>query len=143
MLLSQGRFTDHLNSRNSCPSWHSLQATSISRPSPAIPIYPNTRPYQRIPFQWSWHYNDGSGSLIHSDFLASGDIDPRREFSETLLLASERFPGAVMAWSQFEEKVVRDMAELFPDLAERLTALLYRIVDLLELVRDHIVHPAF
>jgi len=111
--------------------------------SPAIPIYPNTRPYQRIPFQWSWHYNDGSGSLIHSDFLASGDIDPRREFSETLLLASERFPGAVMAWSQFEEKVVRDMAELFPDLAERLTALLYRVIDLLEITADHTAHPDF
>jgi hypothetical protein len=33
-----------------------------------------------------------------------------------------------------EEKVIRDMSELFPDLAERLTALLYRIVDLLQIV---------
>jgi predicted RecB family nuclease len=43
----------------------------------------------------------------------------------------------------FEEKVIRDMAELFPDLAERLTALLYRIVDLLQIVRDHVAHPDF
>jgi len=45
-----------------------------------------------------------------------------------------------MAWSRFEEKVIRDMAELFPDLAERLTALLYRIVDLLPQRRklDHV-----
>jgi predicted RecB family nuclease len=33
------------------------------------------------------------------------------------------------------------MSELFPDLAERLTALLYRIVDLLQIVRDHVAHP--
>jgi len=103
----------------------------------------NTGPYERIPFQWSWHYDVGSGSLIHAEFLANGDTDPRREFSETLLQVSERFPGAIMAWSRFEEKVIRDMAELFPDLAERLTALLYRIVDLLRIVQDHVAHPDF
>jgi Domain of unknown function(DUF2779) len=111
--------------------------------SPAIPIYPNSRPYQRIPFQWSWHHDDGSGSLIHAEFLAEGETDPRREFSETLLKISEQFPSVIMAWSQFESKVIRDMAELFPDLAERLTALLYRIVDLLQIVRDHVAHPDF
>ena len=45
--------------------------------SPAIPIYRNTRPYQRIPFQWSWDYDNGSGILIYRDFLANGDTDPR------------------------------------------------------------------
>jgi len=55
--------------------------------SPGIPIYVGTRPYQRIPFQWSWHYDDGSGSLVHVDFLAKGETDPQREFSETLLIA--------------------------------------------------------
>ena len=89
------------------------------------------------------HHNDGSGSLIHADFLAKGETDPRREFSETLLRVSERFPGVVMAWSKFESKVIRDMAELFPDLAERLSTLLDRIVDLLQIVQDHVAHPDF
>jgi len=111
--------------------------------SPAIPIYADSAPYRRIPFQWSLHHNDGSGSLIHAEFLANGETDPRRKFSETLLRASEQFSGVIMAWSQFEEKVIRDMAELFPDLAERLTALLYRIVDLLQIVRDNVAHPDF
>jgi hypothetical protein len=111
--------------------------------SPAIPIYDNTRPYQRIPFQWSLDYDGGSGSLTHAEFLAHGDDDPRREFSETLLRASARLPGMILAWSRFEEEVIRDMAELFPDLAERLIALVYRIVDLLQIVRDYVVHPDF
>jgi predicted RecB family nuclease len=81
--------------------------------------------------------------LIHTDFLANGDTDPRREFSETLLSVSERFSGAIMAWSRFVEKVIRDMADLFPDLTERLIALLYRIVDLLKIVQDHVAHPEF
>ena len=59
------------------------------------------------------------------------------------LNVSERSPGLIMAWSQFEEKVIRDMSELFPDLAEKLTALLYRVVDLLQIVRDHVAHPEF
>ena len=111
--------------------------------SPAIPVYVNTRPYQRIPFQWSLHHDDGSGSLIHADFLAKGETDPRRGFSETLLSVCEQFPGAMMVWSHFEEKVIRDMFELFPDLAERFTALLDRVVDLLRIVRSHVAHPDF
>jgi predicted RecB family nuclease len=113
--------------------------------SPAIPMYVGTRPYERIPFQWSLHYSDsdGSGSLNHDEFLAKGDTDPRREFSETLLGVSEQFPGVIMVWSRFEEKVIRDMAELFPDLAESLTAVLYRIVDLLQIVQDNVAHPDF
>jgi hypothetical protein len=110
--------------------------------SPAIPIYVEARPYQRIPFQWSLHHNDGSG-LVHADCLAKGKADPRREFSETLLEVSEQLPGAIMAWSQFEANVIRDMCRLFPDLAERLTALRHRIVDLLRIVHDHIAHPDF
>jgi len=111
--------------------------------SPAIPVYRNTRPYQRIPFQWSWHHDDGSGILVHKDFLANGDTDPRREVCETLLSVSERFAGAVMAWSNYETSVIRDMADLFPDLAEKLLALSYRIVDLLRIVHDHVAHPEF
>jgi len=38
--------------------------------SPAIPIYVDTRPYQRIPFQWSFHHDHESGSLVHAEFLA-------------------------------------------------------------------------
>ena len=111
--------------------------------SPAIPIYINTRPYQRIPFQWSLHHNNGNGSLVHADFLAKGESDPRREFSETLLSVSAQFPGVVMVWSSFEANVIRDMLELFPDLAEKLAALLNRTVDLLRIVREHIAHPDF
>ena len=48
-----------------------------------------------------------------------------------------------MAWSQYEGNVIRDMAQLFPDLAEELTALRYRIVDLLRIVQDHVAHPGF
>jgi hypothetical protein len=34
--------------------------------SPAVPLYAETSPYQRIPFQWSIHYDDGVGDVRHS-----------------------------------------------------------------------------
>lgn len=149
----QRRVVDAAKSGNVYRSPELLKTLPLFRPpvsyldfetfSPAIPIYNNTRPYQRIPFQWSWDYDDGNGVLTHQDFLANGDIDPRREVCETLLSVSERFPGAIMAWSNFETSVIRDMADLFPDLAEKLIALSYRIVDLLQIVQDHVAHPEF
>jgi hypothetical protein len=111
--------------------------------NPAIPLYSNTRPYERIPFQWSLHHDDGSGDLAHTEFLADGEIDPRREFAETLLGAVEEVRGAMVVWSSFEASVIRELVGLFPDLADRLTALLDRIVDLLPIVRDNVAHPAF
>jgi predicted RecB family nuclease len=102
------------------------------------------RAYRCVPVLYTRFTRAGRSCIsLHAEFLASGETDPRREFSETLLQVSEQFPGVIMAWSNFEEKVIRDMSELFPDLAERLTTLLYRIVDLLQIVRDHIAHPDF
>lgn len=111
--------------------------------NPAIPFYSNTRPYQCLGFQWSLHHDAGSGDLTHFEFLADGETDPRREFAESLLGAVERLPGPVAVWSSFEARVIRELAALFPDLAERLAAVLARIADLLPIVRNNVVHPAF
>jgi hypothetical protein len=45
--------------------------------SPAVPMYPETRPYERLPFQWSLHKRDKNGDLQHSGFLADGGVDPQ------------------------------------------------------------------
>jgi hypothetical protein len=54
---------------------------------PPIPLYEGTRPYQTIPFQWSLHTPRNDGALLHREFLADGDGDPRRAFAETLIEA--------------------------------------------------------
>jgi hypothetical protein len=82
----QRRVVDAAKSRNACRSPELSKLLPLLAPpanyldfetfSPAIPIYVNTRPYQRIPFQWSWHHDGGSGSLIHADFLAEGGDRP-------------------------------------------------------------------
>jgi predicted RecB family nuclease len=111
--------------------------------SPAIPVYPGTRPYQRIPFQWSIHHDDGHGNVTHYEFLADGGRDPRREFAETLLEALGRLPGPVIVYSGFEASVLRELAGLILDLSDQLLAVLDRLFDLLPIIRTNVSHPEF
>jgi hypothetical protein len=111
--------------------------------NPAMPLYRNSRPYERIPFQWSLHHDSGVGALDHAEFLADGETDPRHRFAETLLATLEDLPGQVIVWSSFEARTIRELARLFPELADRLSSVLARLVDLLPIVRNNVVHPAF
>jgi predicted RecB family nuclease len=111
--------------------------------SPAIPLYVGTRPYQRIPFQWSLHHDDGAGGLDHLEFLAAGETDPRRDFAETLIEAINRMTGPIVVYSPFEASVLRDLAGFFPDLSARLLGVIDRMVDLLPIIRRHVTHPEF
>jgi len=111
--------------------------------SPAIPLYAGTSPYERVPFQWSAHNDDGHEGVEHFEFLADGARDPRQQFAETLLAAIEPLPGPVIVYSPFEASVLRELALHFPDLSPRLLALIDRLQDLLPIVRRHVVSPGF
>lgn len=108
----------------------------------AVPIWPGTRPYQQLPFQWSCHVESGSGTLEHVAFLDLSGADPRRACAEALLdtLGGR---GAIVAYhAQFERGVIRELAAVFPDLAHRLLAVCDRVVDLEPVVKAHYYHPA-
>ncbi len=110
--------------------------------SPAIPLYPGTRPYQPIPFQWSLHILDSSGRLTHDSFLNDDAEDPRERFIITLL---EAIPsdGAIVTYSSYEKSILNGLAYAFPLYRNRLFALCDRMVDLLKLIRENYYHPDF
>ncbi len=110
--------------------------------NPALPRFPATRPYDVIPFQWSNHILEGNGEIRHLEHLDGGDTDPRPSFTRSLLEATEG-AGPIVTYSGFENARLRDLAEVFPDLAPAIKARSARIVDLLPLVRRHCYHPAF
>ena len=110
--------------------------------APTVPLYESTSPREVIPFQWSCHTLDTSGGIDHSDYLASGDVDPRREFAESLLRTMGA-DGSILVYSSYERTTLRRLAELFPDLEPQINELISRFVDLLSLVRDNYYHPAF
>ena len=110
--------------------------------NPAIPIYVDARPYQTIPFQWSLHVRDSDGGLRHSSFLDDGPGDPRERFVASLLEAVPS-EGTIVAYSSYEETVMRGLAQAFPQYESRLLALCERIIDLLQVIRGDYYHPDF
>ena len=122
---------------------HPIHFLDFETFNPALPLYAGTRPYQIIPFQWSNHILDKSGQLAHEKFLHEGPDDPRESFTKSLLetLGAE---GSIVVYSSFEASRMRELANIFPDLADKLLNLIdTRIVDLLQLVRNHCYHPLF
>ena len=108
----------------------------------AVPIYPGTRPYQTVPFQWSLHVREESGALAHSAFLDEGPGDPRERFILALLDALPA-EGSIVVYSSYETTILKGLAQEFPQYADRLLALCERVVDLLRVIRDNYYHPGF
>jgi len=110
---------------------------------PAVPLWRDTRPYQKIPMQWSCHRQDADGALTQlTPFLDTSGDDPRRAFAESLA-ATIGDTGTIMVYNAlFERGVLLQLADAFPDLAPALQAMAVRLFDLLPLVRAHYYHPA-
>jgi hypothetical protein len=102
------------------------------------------RPYHNIPFQFSLHVVDNSESEpVHYSFLAEGKEDPRPQLLQELkrLLGSS---GSIVAYnSGFEEGVLKELVEAFPEYTNWLEGILERIVDLLfPFSNFHYYHPS-
>ncbi len=110
--------------------------------SPAIPRYEGTRPYQKIPFQWSDHVLHEDGALEHPEFLHDADTDPREEFCRTLL-ETLGDTGTIVIYTTYEVGVMTSLADDLPQYAGRLLATLDRIKDLHAMVNTYFYHPDF
>ena len=120
------------------PRWY----VDFETVGPAVPLWPGTRPYQKIAMQWSCHRQDADGTLAHlPSFLARNDEDPRRAFAESLVAAVGPAGPLIVYNAAFEGSVLRQLAERFPDLAPALASMADRLFDLLELARAHYYHP--
>ena len=110
---------------------------------PALPVYPGTRPYELVPFQWSDHVLHEDGSMSHSEFLAEGHDDPRAELAEALI-AQLAGAATVVAYGSYEKTCIRSLIKALPDQQsslERLMALPW--VDLHKVVQGHYYHRDF
>lgn len=109
---------------------------------PAIPRYAGTRPYQTLPFQWSNHILYPNGKIEHREFLCEEDIDPRMDFTKSILdvLGEE---GTIIIYTTYEQRILRDLAEHLPNYTDQLNRLHGRFVDLCALIKAHYYRPAF
>ena len=100
----------------------------------AIPQYDGTKPYQQITFQYSLHFKESPNApCLHKEYLALSDgKDPRRAVAEHLC---EHIPMnvCVLAYNKmFECGRIKELAELYPDLATHLLNIREHIVDLID-----------
>jgi hypothetical protein len=107
-----------------------------------VPRWEGTRPYQKLPFQFSLHIVHGDGSMQHHGFLDLSGADPSQACAlELIRLCGDK--GPVFAYNAgFESSVIRELAERFPELATRLCAITARLVDLWPIARRHYYHPS-
>ena len=108
----------------------------------AVPKFPRMKPYQSIPVQWSNHIELQSGEIIHHEFLHGEATEPRRQWAERLL-ESLGAQGTIVVYSSYEEAMMRQVAEAFPELRKVFSAIIKRLWDLYPVIKEHYYHPDF
>jgi hypothetical protein len=113
--------------------------------APAVPFWAGTRPYEVIPVQWSCHVDDGTGNgsyqaMRHEEFLDLAGSPPMRALAESLI-ETVGDTGPVLMYTNYEERVMRNLIDLFPDLKRDLTKIIDRLFDLHPVVKDNYYHP--
>jgi hypothetical protein len=118
---------------------HHLDAETVML---AMPRFPATRPYQSLPVQWSNHIELASGEVMHQEFLHNEASEPRRRWAEALI-ESLGEKGSIVVYSAYEEAIIRQLAEAFPEFKSAFNAIVKRLWDLLPVIKNHYYHPAF
>lgn len=128
------RFVDKSKMRTELAKWdltHPLIYLDFETLSTVFPRYPNARPHQQMPFQFS--VLDSQGLDVH--YLHREKTDPRPALIEDLLRAVPAV-GSIVAWSAaFEKARLNEMARDFPEQGAALNNLAARLVDPLPILR--------
>ncbi len=102
--------------------------------SPAVPLFHNSGPYQKIAFQYSLHYKQNRNSEVkHSCYLGESDIsqDPRESLIKKFLSSTET-PGDILVYNRsFEKTVLKELARDFPGYRKQIYKRIKRLVDLM------------
>ena len=108
----------------------------------AVPEFVGLSPYEQIPFQFSIHKDDGKGNLEHFEFLAEVGADPRYELALNLIKFIPQ-DACVLAYNMsFEKRVIRRLAEIYPQISNELMAIHSNIKDLMApFVSKSYYHP--
>lgn len=109
----------------------------------AIPLYPDTAPWEPVLTQYSLHILSAPGGVPeHREYLADPARDCRRELAARLL-ADLGDRGSIVVYSSFEQARIKELAARFPDLHPGLEQATTRIYDLERVIRAHYYHPGF
>ena len=110
---------------------------------PAIPRFGGFKVYEEFPFQYSCHVLQSDGVVTHHEYLHTDTTDPRPRLLKSLLAhISDR--GSIVVYNlSFERRILRGLAESFPEYASALQSIIERLWDQLTTLRKHYEHPDF
>lgn len=108
--------------------------------NPALPLWPGTRPYQQIPFQYSVHMQYPDGTTRERHYLHTNGGDPRRRLARHLIADCGR-RGSVMHYTSFERTQIDGLMAALPDLAPSLGFVRKRLLDLEPIIKTNTRHP--
>lgn len=102
----------------------------------ALPVYPNSRPYQQIPFQYSLHVMDDETQSYkdvvkgNKYFLGDGVKDPREELIKQMIVELGD-KGSIMAYNMsFEKERITELMRDYPKYEKKLAKIHKRFIDL-------------
>lgn len=109
--------------------------------APPIPLYDGTSPFTKIPFQYSLHYYEKENdSLFHKEFLSEPNIDPRRILAERLVKDIPQNVCVLAYNMSFEKSVIKELANIYPDLKNHLMNIYNNIKDLMIPFKDRLYY---
>jgi hypothetical protein len=138
-------FFDKQMAREMLQQWnYPLSYFDIEAIAYPIPRYPNSRPYQNLPFQFSCHIQqDENSELEHYEFLHDENNDPRLAFIQKMLEVIPQSGSIVVYHQTYEISRFKELARDFPQYARAINDLILRIVDLKKVIMDTVYYPAF
>jgi len=100
----------------------------------AVPLFNKSRPYQKIPFQYSLHIEQDNGKTEHKEFLSLGN-DPRPDLLKQMKHDLQTKGDIVVYNKSFEISVMKKLIIDFPEEKEWLSEAIERVVDLADVFR--------
>lgn len=154
-IIDQVIYSDQTAINNEVQEWqYPIAYFDFETVSPPIPIIPDTKPYERLPFQYSLHIAQDKNQPIddyeHREYLA----DPKNMEKSISELANrmaddlDNCKTIVAYHDSFEKGVTKWLAQWAQnhgdnDLSDRLKAINERFVDLKKVIEKYYYDPQF
>ena len=107
-------------------------------------VFKETKPFEKLPFQWSLHHLDTDEKVQHWEFLATERKDYRREMIESFVNIVENNDNKIIVYHEsFEKGILKEMKILYPDIADTIDKIISRIIDLEVFIKNNFYHPEF
>ena len=125
--LDNEKITNFINNFN-----YPLYYLDFETISPSVPKYQGTKPYQKVLFQYSLHVKQSENSeLVHKEYLADPNKDPRIEFIEQLINDCGSSGDILVYNISFERGRLNELIEQFPNYKSSLQSIVLRLKDLM------------